>query len=109
MEIIALIKCGSYDAGSFWGIIEGIDSEDLNNLKKLSKAIRGNSEYWNWTNETKLVKNDEGKWVDERKIYSIYPEVDHNTIDWFISKLPCRTEIIKEIRILTVNGEDRIF
>ena len=102
---IVLVKCGSYNDGTFWGVIE----EDINIdwVKQISEAIKAKTDRWNWTNDTKLEKQG-GEWVSIRKIYDMYPSIPRETLDWFGSFLPWRTETIEEIREVKVNGENRL-
>ena len=45
-----LIKCGSYNEGTYWGLIEGEVNEEW--IKQISGAIKSYPNYWNWTNDT---------------------------------------------------------
>ncbi len=46
-----LIKCGSYNEGTYWGVIEGEINGEW--IKQISGAIKSYPNFWNWTNDTK--------------------------------------------------------
>lgn len=100
-----LIKCGSYNDGTFWGVIE--DEVRLEWIKQISESIKANPDHWNWTNDTKLERQN-GEWVSVKKVYYMYPTIPREALDWFGSHLPWRTETIEEIREVKVNGENRL-
>lgn len=104
---IVLIKCGSYNEGTFWGVIE--EAEDkLEWIKQISEAIKViRTDGWNWTNDTNLERQG-GEWASVRKVYDMYPTISHEALDWFGSFLPARTERIDEIRIIETKHEDRL-
>ena len=102
---IVLVKCGSYNDGTFWGVIEEVTEEELEMVREIWETIKTNPNQWNWTNGTKLV-NDGGGWKTVRKIYDTYPNIKPETLDWFASFIPWRTEIIEEIRV--IKYEDQI-
>ena len=99
-----LIKCGSYNEGTYWGVIE----EDNEHIKEIVEAIKSYPSYWNWTNDTKLRRKDDGEWVDVKKVYDMYPTINPEVLDWFGSFLPARTERIDEIRLIETKHEDRL-
>ena len=101
-----LIKCGSYNEGTYWGVIEGEVNEEW--IKQISGAIKSYPNYWNWTNDTKLGRRDDGEWVDVKKVYDMYPIIDPEVLDWFASFLPARTERIDEIRFIETKYENRL-
>ena len=101
-----LVKCRSYNDGTFWGVIEGVEDK-LEWIEKISEAIKARTDRWNWTNDTKLERQD-GEWVSVRKVYDMYPTISREALDWFGSYLPWRTETIEEIREVKVNGENRL-
>ena len=101
-----LIKCGSYNEGTYWGVIEGEINEEW--IKQISGAIKSYPNYWNWTNDTKLKRKDDGEWVDVKKVYDMYPTIDPEVLDWFASFLPARTERIDEVRIIEIKHEDSL-
>ena len=98
-----LVKCGSYNDGTFWGVIE----ENNEWIRKIAEAIKANPDRWNWTNDTKLERQG-GEWVSVRKVYDMYPSISRETLDWFGSYLPWRTETIEEIRLIETKHEDRL-
>ena len=100
-----LAKCGSYNDGTFWGVIEGEVYGEW--VKQISEAIKARTDRWNWTNDTKLEKQD-GEWVSVRKVYDMYPSIPREALDWFGSYLPWRTETIEEIRLIETKHEDRL-
>jgi hypothetical protein len=102
---IVLVKCGSYNDGTFWGIIEGDINIDW--IKQISEAIKANPDRWNWTNDTKLERQGD-EWVSVWKVYDMYPSIPRKALDWFGSFLPWKTETIEEIREVKVNGENRL-
>ena len=97
---IVLVRCGSYNDGTFWGVIEGVTEEELDKVREIWKAIKANPDRWNWTNDTKLVNDDGGEWKTVRRIYDTYPNIKPETLDWFASFIPWRTETIKEIKVI---------
>ena len=101
-----LVKCGSYNDGTFWGVIEGVEDK-LEWIKQISEAIKARTDRWNWTNDTKLEKQN-GEWVSVRKVYDMYPSIPREALDWFGSYLHWRTETIEEIREVKVNEENRL-
>ena len=96
---IVLVKCGSYNDGIFWGVIEGVTEEELEKVREIWEAIKANPDQWNWTNDTKLVNNGE-EWKAVKKIYDIYSNIKPETLDWFASFIPWRTETIEEIKVI---------
>lgn len=102
---IILVKCGSYNDGTFWGVIEGDINIDW--VKQISEAIKARTDRWNWTNDTKLERQS-GEWVSVRKVYDMYPSIPREALDWFGSYLPWRTETIEEIRLIETKHEDRL-
>ena len=101
-----LVKCRSYNDGTFWGVIEEVEDK-LEWIEKISEAIKVRTDRWNWTNDTKLERQD-GEWVSVRKVYDMYPTISREALDWFGSYLPWRTETIEEIREVKINGENRL-
>ena len=101
-----LVKCGSYNDGTFWGIIEEVENK-LEWIKQISEAIKARTDRWNWTNDTKLERQD-GEWVSVKKVYDMYPTISREALDWFGSYLPWRTETIEEIRLIETKHEDRL-
>ena len=101
-----LVKCRSYNDGTFWGVIEEVEDK-LEWIEKISEAIKVRTDRWNWTNDTKLERQD-GEWVNVRKVYDMYPTISREALDWFGSYLPWRTETIEEIREVKINGENRL-
>ena len=102
---MVLVKCGSYNDGTFWGVIEGDINIDW--IKKISEAIKARADRWNWTNDTKLERQG-GEWVSVKKVYDMYPTIPREALDWFGSYLPWRTETIEEIRFIETKHEDRL-
>ena len=100
-----LIKCGSYNDGTFWGVIEGDINIDW--VKQISEAIKASTDRWNWTNDTKLERQGD-EWVSVWKVYDMYPSISREALDWFCSFLPWRTERIDEIRFIETKYEDRL-
>lgn len=100
-----LVKCGSYNDGTFWGVIE--DDEIEFGIVEIAEAIKANPDRWNWTNDTKLERQGD-EWVSVRKVYDMYPGVPREILDWFGSFLPWRTETIEEIREIKIGHEDRL-
>ena len=103
---IVLVKCGSYNDGTFWGVIEGNINIDW--VKQISEAIKARTDRLNWTNDTRLERKDDGEWVDVKKVYDMYPTIDPEVLDWFAARIPRRTETIKEIRLIETKHEDRL-
>lgn len=101
-----LVKCRSYNDGTFWGVIEEVEDK-LEWIEKISEAIKARTDRWNWTNDTKLERQD-GEWVNVRKVYDMYPTISREALDWFGSYLPWRTETIEEIKEVKVNEENRL-
>ena len=104
--MIVLVKCRSYNDGTFWGVIEGVMEEELEKVREIREAIKANPDQWNWTNDTKLVNDGGGRWKTVKRIYDTYPNIKPETLDWFASFIPWRTETIEEIKV--IDGEDRI-
>ena len=100
-----LVKCGSYNDGTFWGVIEGDINIDW--VKQISEAIKARTDRWNWTNDTKLERQGD-EWVSVGKVYDMYPTISREALDWFGSFLPWRTETIEEIRLIETKHEDRL-
>ena len=101
-----LVKCRSYNDGTFWGVIEEVEDK-LEWIEKISEAIKVRTDKWKWTNDTKLERQD-GEWVSVRKVYDMYPTISREALDWFSSYLPWRTETIEEIRLIETKHEDRL-
>jgi hypothetical protein len=106
MENIVLIKCGSYNDGTFWGVINKAD-ENSERIRQIAEAIKSNPDRWNWTMDTKLERQG-GEWVSVRKVYDMYPSISRETLDWFSSCLPWRTETIEEIWEVETKHENRL-
>ena len=102
---IILVKCRSYNDGTFWGVIEGEEHGDW--IKQISEAIKARTDRWNWTNDTKLEKQGD-EWVSVRKVHGMYPSISREALDWFGSFLPWRTETIEEIKLIETKHEDRL-
>jgi len=102
---IVLVKCGSYNDGTFWGVIEGDINIDW--VKQISEALKARTDRWNWTNDTKLERQG-SEWVSVRKVYDMYPTISREALDWFGSYLPWRTETIEEIILIETKHEDRL-
>jgi hypothetical protein len=104
---IVLVKCGSYNDGTFWGVIEGDINIDW--VKQISEAIKARTDRWNWTNtnDTKLERQGT-EWVSVWKVYDMYPSIPREALDWFAPFLPWRTETIEEIRLVETKHEDRL-
>lgn len=102
---IVLVKCGSYNDGTFWGVIEGDVNIDW--IKQISEAIKVRTDRWNWTNDTKLEKQGT-EWVSVKKVYDMYPTISCEALDWFAARIPWRTETIEEIRLIETKHEDRL-
>ena len=100
-----LVKCGSYNDGTFWGVIEGEVNREW--IKQISEAIKVRTDRWNWTNDTKLERQG-SEWVSVRKVYNMYPTIPREALDWFGSFLPARTERIDEIRLIETKHEDKL-
>ena len=101
---IVLVRCGSYNDGTFWGVIEGDINIDW--IKQISEAIKARTDRWNWTNDTNLERQGED-WVSVRKVYDMYPSIPREALDWFGSYLHWRTETIEEIRLIETKHETR--
>lgn len=100
-----LVKCGSYNDGTFWGVIEGDINVDW--VKQISEAIKARTDRWNWTNDTKLERQGT-EWVSVREVYDMYPSIPREALDWFGSFLPWRTETIEEIWEVETKNENRL-
>ena len=99
-----LVKCGSYNDGTFWGVIKEYNAPTI---EEIVRAIKSNPDRWNWTMDTKLERQG-GEWVSVRKVYDMYPSISRETLDWFSSCLPWRTETIEEIWEVETKNENRL-
>lgn len=76
-----------------------INSDELEKFKDIIKLVKDNTnkDNWIWTNYVELDKD--GKYIEHRLIYDMYPTISHKILDKFGQLLPSGITKIKSIKI----------